>query len=95
MMSDLDIITQLKNGNHLEKNELKRAKEIVNHLLLELNSRNKIDKPIVDKSKWTGSGYCINSNVVCDMLCEKCIYNKPKNEIQIKKIKPQESVWGK
>jgi hypothetical protein len=54
-----------------------------------------MEKHIVDKSKWTGSGYCINSDVVCDMQCERCIYNKPKNEVTIKKNKTKVNVWGK
>lgn len=30
----------------------------------------------IDESKFTGSGYCTNSEVTCDLQCEKCKFNK-------------------
>ena len=28
------------------------------------------------EERWTGSGYCQNTEIGCDMQCERCIYNK-------------------
>ena len=39
MMEDLDIIKQLMSGNHLEPAELKRAKQLVKGLQINLDSR--------------------------------------------------------
>jgi len=38
-MSNLQIINQLLNGNHLSKKELKKAKKIIEYLNIELNER--------------------------------------------------------
>jgi len=38
-MNDLQIIKQLLNGNYLNKEELKRAKELIKSLELEINER--------------------------------------------------------
>jgi hypothetical protein len=38
-MNDLEIINQLLNGNHLNDKELKRAKELIKSLQLEINNR--------------------------------------------------------
>lgn len=38
---DFEILNQLYEGNHLEKEELLRAKIIIRMLIVELNSRNK------------------------------------------------------
>lgn len=35
---------------------------------------------------FTGSGYCHNLSIGCDMECERCIFNKPypKNQDELK-----------
>jgi hypothetical protein len=38
-MSNLEIINQLLNGNHLTKKELKKAKKIIEYLNIELKER--------------------------------------------------------
>jgi len=38
-MKDIDILEQLLNGNHLEKEEVKRAKQILYSLNIELENR--------------------------------------------------------
>ena len=38
-MNDLEIIKQLLNGNHLNDKELKRAKELIKSLQLEITNR--------------------------------------------------------
>tara|TARA_R110000822_G_scaffold127454_1_gene262938 strand:- start:5610 stop:5732 length:123 start_codon:yes stop_codon:yes gene_type:complete len=38
-MTDLQILEQILNGNHLEPNELKRAKQILQSLNTELKNR--------------------------------------------------------
>jgi hypothetical protein len=38
-MKDLDIIKQLMAGNHLEKNEIERAKQLVHGLTINLKLR--------------------------------------------------------
>lgn len=38
-MKDIEILKQLLNGNHLEINELERAKQIIHSLNLSLNER--------------------------------------------------------
>ena len=38
-MKDLEILKQLYYGNHLEKDELKRAKEIVAQMQLQIKQR--------------------------------------------------------
>ena len=39
MNKDLEILNQLLNGNHLNDKELKRAKELIKSLQLEINNR--------------------------------------------------------
>ena len=39
-MSNLEIINQLLNGNHLSKKELQKAKKIIEYLNIELKERN-------------------------------------------------------
>ena len=39
-MSNLEIINQLLNGNHLSKKELLKAKKIIEYLNIELKERN-------------------------------------------------------
>jgi len=38
-MKDIQILSQLLNGNHLEPKELKRAEQLLNSLTAEFNSR--------------------------------------------------------
>lgn len=33
----------------------------------------------MDESKWTGTGYCNNSDIACDLVCERCTFNVPKS----------------
>jgi len=39
MNKDLEILNQLLNGNHLNDKELKRAKELIKSLQLQINKR--------------------------------------------------------
>ena len=43
-MEDLDPLKQLLNGNHLEKKEIKRARDLAKFILIETSYRNRLLK---------------------------------------------------
>ena len=54
-MTDTQIINQLRNGNHLERSEIERAKKIIQNLNAELKSREGTQAPEALQSHYENS----------------------------------------